>query len=121
MAMDNGRKTQEIASDFPFQVPVLDGEVGDTEVLSPGSVWVYELSTPHSPVEVAEWYRRAYVNANWELEEEGQTRDAVLHGEALYFVKGAGAESVIEISDDGSSGTVVMATVALGAGIRQTY
>lgn len=119
LAMESGRKTSELAPGFPFQVPVLGGEVLTAEVVTPDSVWAYEIASAEDPVVVAEWYRRAYANANWVLD-----RDVPGAGESdrvLYLSKGAGAESVIEIAGDGTGGTHVVATVGLGAGIRQTY
>lgn len=119
LAMDNARKSSELAQGFPFQVPVVGGEVVSSEVVSPDSVWVYEIRITE-PVEViAEWYRRSYANANWVLDSDEPGPGG--SGRVLYFSKGAGAESVVELAADGSKAAYILATVALGAGITETY
>ena len=121
LAMDNTRKTAELAPDFPFQVPVFGGRVVVAESVTPGSVWAYEVQTPEPAPVVIEWYRRAYANANWVLVDDSVAPGDGLHDHMMYFTKGAGAESVIEFAEDGGGGTLIVATVALGADIRLTY
>ncbi len=121
LAMDMSRKSRELAEDFPFQVPVLDGAVTEAEVVSPGTVWAYEIAAEHEPELAVEWYRQAYAGANWLLDRE-QRFDGDEGAETVfYFAKGVGAESVIVIGGDGGGGSVVRGTVGLGADLRSTY
>jgi hypothetical protein len=119
--MSNDRKTAELAEGFPFQIPVYDGVILDTQEVVPGSVWGYDLDAPEPAETVAEWYRRAYAGANWVLEREETVEGDDWSGVALYLSKGAGAQSVITVRTEGDGRTTVSATVGLGAGIGDTF
>jgi hypothetical protein len=122
MAMKTERKRAVLPQDFPAQVPVIEGTIGPASFYDEGNgLWIYEISAEHTPVEVVEWYKRAYTNANWIViaEESAATGD----GEAvtLELEKGAGARSVITVRPADEGAALVEATVGIGAPIGETY
>lgn len=120
-AMSVERKTAELAEGFPFQVPVFDAVVTGAQVVTPGSVWGYDLEAAEPAGLVSEWYRRAYAGANWVLDREEVLSGAGSQGVVLYLYKGVGAQSVITVRELGGGGTSVSATVGLGAGLGDTF
>ncbi|MDF1542991.1 MAG: hypothetical protein RQ731_08240 [Anaerosomatales bacterium] len=120
-AMSMERKSTELAEGFPFQVPVFDAIVTGTQVVTPGSVWGYDLEAAEPVDLVSEWYRLAYAGANWVLDREERLSGADSQGVVLYLFKGAGAQSIITVRELGEDASSVSGTVGLGAGLGDTF
>ncbi len=118
MSMSTEQKQLDMPEGFPLQVPVIEGEVVVASVYDQGNgVWLYDLRTEHAWASAAEWYRRMYPIANWELLSEVP----MSNGEVitLEFAKGDARSTVVVRYEDG--GALVEASVALGAPASDTF
>ncbi len=107
-------RRSELASGFPIEIPVPDGAITRTDAQG-DSAWVYEMSVNAQPFDVAAWYRAAYASANWQL-----VRDEVAEsGGMLIFVKGAGAQSKLQLTTE-PGGTNITASVGVGEAVGET-
>jgi hypothetical protein len=98
---------------FPWQAPVIDGTIAESQVDAAGT-HLYRIEVDRPATLVSEWYRRSYPNANWVVHDERTTDDEEGTTTVLEVTKGAGAWSRILIEGDGS-GTVVEASVGVGS------
>lgn len=67
--MDPMQKQQRIASNFPLEVPVPEGEVVRGEAQGEDA-WDYEIIVNATSPSVAEWYRQALVSRSWVVTSE---------------------------------------------------
>lgn len=112
MGMPAEQKRADLPPGFPVQVPVVAGEVVAASEFDQGDgVWLYDLRTDYEWASVAEWYRRTYPIANWQLLSE--LTSAAGDAATLEFVKGAARSTVVVRSEP--EGTLVEATVSLDA------
>lgn len=117
LTMPIPRRQTELGADFPFQVPVIEGEISSAGAVGE-SVWEYVVDVGLDQATVLAYYKRAYPGANW-----SQTREDASAGGSrvtLYFAKGAGAESIIVV-EPADAGTRVTGTIGIGAGITETF
>jgi len=82
----------EIATNFPIEVAVAEGQVLRGEAQGP-SAWDYEIVVVAPPAAVAAWYRTEYERRSWELAEEQPADNGAVR---LTFRKG-GAESEVTV------------------------
>jgi len=101
------------ADDFPWQAPVIDGELSIAEV-DTGGTHFYRIEVSHSAEQVAEWYRRSYPNANWLLHDERTSTEDGVTTTVLEVTKGQGAWSRVLVEGDESS-AVVEVSVGVGS------
>ena len=108
-----GDKQELLSTGFPFQAPVLDGRVEDVDVDATG-MHFYRLSSDKAPEDVVEWYRRTYLIADWELQEDSMVQGDLGVVTMLVLVKGSGAWSriLIEPLEEGST---IEANVGVGS------
>jgi hypothetical protein len=62
--MTPAEKTSKIASSFPMQVPVPEGDVQRGEAQG-GSAWVYEIVVSGDVKSVQRWYLDVYAGSEW--------------------------------------------------------
>lgn len=113
-AMAAAQKRSEIATSFPVQVPVAQGEVARGQAQS-ASVWDYELAVAAPRESVAAWYRSAYGAAEWKVVGESTSADGVLR---IQLMKGF-AETQLDLAEEGGS-TRVRAIVGLSEPVFDT-
>lgn len=103
MPVDERRRA--LPSGFPLEIPVADGRVLSAELASasPTGLYSYEIEIDASPEQALEWYRDAYLGANWSGVGSVTTGD-VLSG--LSFAKG-GLGSMVHAEPVGSGNAVV--------------
>lgn len=101
------QKRSAIATSFPLEVPVPDGEIVRGEAQG-DSAWDYEIVVDRPLAAVETWYTQAYAGRVWELAGREQTSSGV----SLTFRKG-GAESRVTLSENDGRTT---ASVILGVG-----
>lgn len=101
------------AEGFPWQAPVIDGEIAVAEVDTEGTHF-YRIETTHSAEQVAEWYRRSYPNANWLVLDERTSAQGDATTTVLEVAKGQGAWSRVLVEGDDSS-AVVEVSVGVGS------
>ena len=101
------------AEGFPWQAPVIDGEVTIAEVDAEGTHF-YRIEVNHSGERVAEWYRRSYPNANWLLLDERNAAEGGVTTTVLEVTKGQGAWSRVFVEGDDTS-AVVEASIGVGS------
>jgi hypothetical protein len=106
-------KQTRFAEDFPWQAPVIDGEVVVAEVDASGTHF-YRIEVEHPAEQVAEWYRRSYPGANWVVLDERTTEDGGVTTTVLEVMKGQGAWSRVLVEGDETS-AYVEASVGVGS------
>ena len=111
-SMSVSDKQTRFAPKFPFQAPVIDGDVTVAEVDEAGTHF-YRIEVAHPATQVSEWYRRSYTNANWVVRDERTTVDGDAVSSVIEATKGEGAWSRVLVEGDGSS-AVVEASVGVG-------
>lgn len=107
------QKRSAIATSFPLEVPVPDGEVVRGEAQGQ-SAWDYEVVVNRPLSAVESWYTGAYTGRLWELAGREQTAAGV----SLTFRKGA-AESRVTLSERGGR-TTASVILGVGAPVLQT-
>lgn len=113
-AMDPERKRDELGAEFPFEVPVPEGEVVRGRAQGPDA-WDYELLVAASPEAVAEWYESALTARSWVLAERRSLEGG---GVELTLSKG-GAQTRATIVGQGEGSRVVV-VLGVGAPVLQT-
>jgi hypothetical protein len=104
-------KYSYLATDFPVQVPVPNGTVERGERQSP-SAWDYIIVVPGGVGSVKQWYREAYVRADWEI--VGETADTV-----SFQKNAAQSQAKFEAANSGAD-TRVTVTLGVGTPVLQT-
>ncbi len=112
--MSADQKRSMIASNFPIEVPVPQGNVVRGEAQGQ-DVWIYQLEIPASAADVANWYLTWYPKAEWQLASD----EPVGEGRRLVLVKGGYAADVT-VTSAGSNATKVTAIVGVGDPILNT-
>jgi hypothetical protein len=108
--MTPDEKASKIASSFPIQVPVPQGEVQRGEQQS-GGAWVYQIVVPGTPAEVQRWYYDVYSSSEWVMQKHNAT--------SMVLTKNRAASNLtFEAVDEAR--TRVTASVGVGVQILQT-
>ena len=94
--MEPAQTRAEIATNFPVEVAVAEGQVLRGEAQGPGA-WDYEIVVVAPPATVAAWYREQYRLRSWELVE---SQDPASGAVRLTLRKGS-AESEVTIEPMG--------------------
>lgn len=98
---------------FPWQAPVIDGEIVAAEVDGAGTHF-YRIQLTRPAAQVAEWYASSYPNANWIVHDTRTTSENGVETTVVETTKGAGAWSrILVVGDD--DGAVVEASVGVGS------
>lgn len=106
--MEPAQTRAEIATNFPVEVAVAEGQVLRGEAQGPGA-WDYEIVVVAPPATVAAWYREQYRLRSWELVE---SQDPASGAVRLTLRKGS-AESEVTIEPMGKgSGSKVRAILS---------
>jgi hypothetical protein len=106
-------KQTRFEPEFPWQAPVIDGEITVAEVDGAGThFYRIELGRPVS--QVAEWYLRSYPNANWIVHDTRTNSENGIDTTVIEVTKGAGAWSRVLIEGDEES-AIVEASVGVGS------
>lgn len=118
MGMSLEQKQADLPEGFPVQVPVIAGEVLLVSDYDQGNgLWLYDIHTDYELASAAEWYRRMYPIANWELlRDTPQSNGEVV---TLEFAKGDARSTVVVRLDEG--GALVEASVAFDAPASDTF
>jgi len=115
--MDSARKSSEIATSFPAEVPVIEGTI--TRGKSQGDdAWDYELAAPAGAKSVAAWYLAALGNRGWGLTDVVDTSADGGKGYEITMVKN-GAQTRITVTPKGE-GSIVSVVLGVGAPVLQT-
>lgn len=112
-AMSFDQKQALIATSFPMEVPVPEGNIARGEAQGEDA-WDYELTVAAGLGEVEDWYRQAYGSRNWKLTDRAQGDGSV----SLTFVKAAAQSRVDLAENDGS--TTALVILGVGAPVLQT-
>jgi hypothetical protein len=111
--MSVAEKQTSFAPGFPWQAPVIAGEITEAQVDAAGT-HLYRIEVGRAAAQVAEWYRRSYPNANWVLHDERTTTEAGVTTTVLEATKGAGAWSRVLVEGDDFS-SIIEASVGVGS------
>jgi hypothetical protein len=111
--MPVAEKQNSFPPGFPWQAPVIDGEIVAAQVDAAGT-HTYRIEVARPAEQVAEWYRRSYPNANWVLHDERTSVAGTTTTTVLEVTKGQGAWSRVLIEGD-ESAAVVEASVGIGS------
>lgn len=115
--MDVARKSSEIATSFPTEVPVIEGTI--TRGKSQGDdAWDYELAAPASAESVAAWYLAALGNRGWGLTDVVDKSADGGKGYEITMVKN-GAQTRITVTPKGED-SIVSVVLGVGAPVLQT-
>ena len=98
---------------FPWQAPVIDGRITESQVDAAGT-HLYRIEVDRSATLVSEWYRRSYPNANWVVHDERTTTEGDVSTTVLEVTKGAGAWSRVLVEGDDSR-AIVEVSVGVGS------
>jgi hypothetical protein len=102
---------------MPEQIPVIDGSVVGTSAPVSDASWLYTLETTGTPTAVADWYSRAYANADWR---RMSVSDDGNGGVQMRFTKVA-AETLLHVSKAANGRCTVNASNGLGQPAPVTY
>jgi hypothetical protein len=105
-------KQSSFAEDFPWQAPVVDGEIVVAEVDTAGTHF-YRIEVERPAEQLAEWYRRSYSNANWVVHDVRAMSEGGVTTAVLEVTKGRGAWSRVLVEGDEQSAVV---EVSVGVG-----
>jgi hypothetical protein len=112
--MTADQKRSMIATSFPIEVPVPQGQVLRGEAQG-ADVWIYQLKVPAGAADVAGWFTSLYPKAEWQLIKDESTGE----GRRLVFVKGGYAADVT-VTPAGADFTRVTAVVGMGQPVLNT-
>lgn len=116
-AMTPDAKRSVIASSFPIEVPVPEGEFVRSQAQG-DDAWDYEVRVRSTPAAVVDWYRQTYMAASWTLTQEGDFSGASPRpgGRFLTFRKGSAAQSEVTVDGVADAEGMVTVRVILGVG-----
>jgi uncharacterized protein YceK len=116
-AMTPDAKRSVIATSFPIEVPVPEGEFVRSQAQG-DDAWDYEVRVRSTPEAMVDWYRQAYSAASWTLTQEGDFTGASprLGGRFLTFRKGSAAQSEVTVEGVADAEGMVTVRVILGVG-----
>jgi hypothetical protein len=116
-AMLPAQVREDIAENFPIEVPVPGGVVVRGKAQG-SEAWDYEIVVDAAPAVLAEWYRQAYTGRSWTVAGEGDAREEASGSTELTLRKGT-AECRVTIVPEGR-GSRAIAILGVGAPVLQS-